>query len=70
MGGGDGRIEKPYETAVTLLYHMNCYNIQEVVFSHNTNDRPAVKDEKAIEGVMQIIDFFYGGYIKEYMKFK
>ena len=40
-----------------MLHHMNCYNIHEVVFSHNTNDRPAVEDEKAIEGVNKIIDF-------------
>lgn len=58
VGGGDGHIEKPYETATTLLHHMNCYNIHEVVYSHDTNDRPAVEDEKALEGVKRIIQFF------------
>lgn len=60
VGGGDGHIDKPYETACTLLHHMNAYDIHEAVFSHNTNDRPAVLDEKALEGVKQIIQFFYG----------
>ena len=27
VGGGDGNINKPYDTACTLLHHMNCYNI-------------------------------------------
>ena len=39
---------------------VNAYDIHEVVFSHNTNDRPAACDEKALEGVKQIIQFFYG----------
>lgn len=65
VGGGDGRIAKPYETACTLLHHMNCYNIHEVVFSHDTNDRPAVEDEAAIEGVKGIIDFFMEHHVKD-----
>ena len=40
VGGGDGRIEKPYETACTLLHHMNCFDIHEVVCSFNTNPVP------------------------------
>ncbi len=58
VGGGDGHIDKPYETACTLLHHMNCYNIHQVVFSHNTNDRPAVEDKQAINGINSIISFF------------
>lgn len=57
-GGGDGHIDKAYETACTLLHHMNCYDIHEAVFSHNTNDRPAAEDEKALEGVKRIVQFF------------
>lgn len=60
VGGGDGHVDKAYGTACTLLHHMNAYDIHEVVFSHNTNDRPAVCDENALEGVKQIIQFFYG----------
>ncbi len=58
VGGGDGHIEKAYETACTLLHHMNCYNIHEVVFSHNTNERPAIEDEQALAGVKSITEFF------------
>ena len=57
VGGGDGKIEKPYETACTLLHHMNCYDIHEVVFSFNTNVVPAIEDEKAVEGVRRIAVF-------------
>ena len=58
VGGSDGSINKAYETACTLLHHMNCYNIHDVVFSHNTNIIPAVKDRQAIKGIHSIIDFF------------
>ncbi len=58
VGGGDGHIEKPYETACVLLRHMNCHNIYRVVYSHNTNERPAAADETALQGVAGIIDFF------------
>ncbi len=58
VGGGDGNMRKPYETACTLLHHMNCYNIHDVVFSHNTNVRPAIEDEQVLNGIQSIIDFF------------
>lgn len=60
VGGGDGHMDKAYETACTLLYHMNCCKIYELVFSHNTNKRPAIKDEQALIGVQGIICFFNG----------
>ena len=58
VGGGDGRINKAYETACTLLHHMKCYNIHKVVFSHNTTERPAIEDEQALIGVKSITEFF------------
>ncbi len=58
VGGGDGNINKPYDTACTLLHHMNCYNIHEVVYSHNSNERPAIKDKEALSGINSILDFF------------
>ena len=61
VGGGDGHMDKAYETACTLLHHMNCYQIHDAVFSHNTNERPAVKDEQALIGVRSIVDFFNDG---------
>ena len=57
VGGGDGKIDKAYETACTLLHHMNCYNIFDVVYSHNTNVVPAIQDKKAIEGISRIAKF-------------
>ncbi len=58
VGGGDGNIDKPYDTACTLLHHMNCYNIFPVVYSHNTNVRHAIDDETCINGLIRISDFF------------
>lgn len=57
-GGGDGHMDKAYETACTLLHHMNCHTIHPCVFSHNTNIRPASEDEQALTGVKNIIRFF------------
>lgn len=61
VGGGDGSIGKAYDTACTLLHHMNCYEIHEAVYSHNTNERPAVEDEKALLGVSDISEWFLIG---------
>lgn len=58
VGGGDGSINKPYDTACILLHHMNCYNIHEVVYSHNTNEKPAIKDKAVLSGINSILDFF------------
>ncbi|MCM1190724.1 MAG: flavodoxin family protein [bacterium] len=58
VGGGDGNIDKAYDTACTLLHHMNCHTIHEAVFSHHTNERPAVEDEKILLGIKSILSFF------------
>ena len=57
-GGGDGHMDKPYGTACTLLHHMNCCDIHELVYSHNTNERPAIEDKQAVDGVKSIVEFF------------
>ena len=59
VGGGDGHMEKAYGTACTLLHHMNCRQIHEPVYSHNTNERPAVEAESALSGLDSILDFFH-----------
>ncbi len=56
-GGGDGNMTKPYETACTLLHHMNCQTIHPPVICHNTNTRPAIKDESCVNGITQISNF-------------
>ena len=58
VGGGDGNVNKAYETACTLLHHMNCHNIHKVVFSHNTDKRPAIEDKQALLGIHDIAGFF------------
>lgn len=58
VGGGDGRRDKAYETARVLLHHMNCRDIHELVFSHNTNKVPAIQDQQALAGVESIVNFF------------
>lgn len=58
VGGGDGKMEKAYETACTLLRHMNCYDIHSMVSYHNTNVCPAIEDKKTMKGIQDIISFF------------
>lgn len=58
VGGGDGKISRPYETACILLHHMNCHEVYEAVFSHNTDEVPAVRDERAVRGAEEIARFF------------
>lgn len=58
VGGGDGHVDTAYGTACTLLHHMNCYDIHEVVYSHNTNERPAMDDKNVLWGLNSILDFF------------
>ena len=36
---------------------MNCKQIHPMVFSHNTNNRPAIEDEDAVAGVCSILEF-------------
>ena len=56
VGGGDGHMEKAYETACTLLHHMNCHTIHEGVFSHNTNERPAISHEQALVDMIEFLE--------------
>jgi hypothetical protein len=37
VGGGDGNIDTPYQTACSLLHKMNSVDILPLVLSHNTN---------------------------------
>ncbi len=62
VGGGDGRMDKPYETACTLLHLMNCHKLYPAVFSHNTDRVPAIEDEQAVNGVKEIVRFFRGDF--------
>ncbi len=57
VGGGDGHMGKAYETACTLLHHINCYDIHVMVSCHNTNNIPAIEDKQALVGIDSIIQF-------------
>ena len=54
VGGGDGNPHKAYETACTLLHHMNCCQIHELVCCRGTNERAARDDARAVDGVRSI----------------
>lgn len=58
VGGGDGKPDKAYETAKTLLKLMNCKGIHPLVCSHNTDNVPAIEDIQAVAGVEDIVRFF------------
>lgn len=58
VGGGDGKPDKAYETAKTLLKLMNCKDMHELVCSHNTDQVPAIEDAQALSGVEAIVRFF------------
>jgi len=58
VGGGDGKPDKAYETAKTLLKDMNCKEIHPLVCSHNTDRVPAIEDVQAVAGVEDVVRFF------------
>lgn len=58
VGGGDGSMDRAYQTACILLHQMNCRDIHELVYSHNTNEKPAIEDESALMGIHSILNFF------------
>lgn len=58
VGGGDGNVDKPYSTARILLRHMNVTNIFPVVYSHNTDRKPALEDKNLRDGIDGILKFF------------
>ena len=59
-GGGSGKPQKAYETAVCLLHMMNAYDIGELVCSFDTDRIPAATDKEAIEAAEKIALFFNG----------
>lgn len=57
VGGGDGNMNKAYETACVLMNHMNCTDVCEPIFYHNTNAAAAIEDKKVQEELKLIIEF-------------
>ena len=58
VGGGDGNMDKAYDTARTLLRHMGCREIHGLVSAHDTNARPAALNERAAAGAKSVAEFF------------
>ena len=57
VGGGDGKPERAFLTAQSLLHHMRCTKIHPLVVSHQTDRIAAADDPQAISGIEQIADF-------------
>lgn len=57
VGGGDGNADKAYDTACTLLHHMNCYNIYPSVIYHNTNNKIVIDNRLFLRNIDGIIKF-------------
>ena len=58
--GGNGPVDRAYETACVLLHDMNCRDVHELVCSHNTDVTPAVRDIQVHTGLNSIVEFFNG----------
>ena len=58
VGGGDGALDRANETATMILKQLRCKERHELVYSHDTNHRPAIKDFKAVAGAHSIAAFF------------
>lgn len=57
VGGGDGNMEKAYDTACTLLRHMNCTEIYPLVSCHDTNRKAAIENREVLCGVQGMCTF-------------
>lgn len=57
VGGGDGNMDKAYDTACTLLKHMNVIDVFPVVCSHNTNIKLALEDKEFINQIAKLPTF-------------
>lgn len=58
VGGGDGNMDKAYDTACTLLKHMNVTDVFPAVCSHNTNIKLALEYEIFINQLVKLSAFF------------
>ena len=54
VGGGDGKMDKAYETACILLKHMHARPLDIKIFSHNTNRLPAIEDRQVLEKIKDL----------------
>lgn len=57
VGGGDGNPEDAYKTVCTILHHINVIEIHPLVGSFDTNELPAMNDQKVIKEIAGIADY-------------
>ena len=57
VGGGDGNPENAYNTACTILQHINVTKIYSLVGSFNTNELSAIEDQNAVEEILNIASY-------------
>lgn len=60
VGGGNGAIDRAYDTAKILLHEMGCDRIHPPVSSHNTDRVPAAEDMAACQRARNLAMFFNG----------
>jgi multimeric flavodoxin WrbA len=58
VGGSKGGIERPFDTASSILRLMNAVDIHPVVYSLYTDQQPAIDNRLVLEGIKDIADFF------------
>ena len=58
VGGGDGNMAKAFDTARTILRHMNCNDVHELVSCHKTNVMSAIEDQNVSMGIKDIVKYF------------
>ncbi len=57
VGGGDGNMDKAYDTARCVLKHINCNDVHKLVCSTRTNTRPAAEDEEVYKHILSVAEF-------------
>ena len=57
VGGGDGHFDSAHSTSLTLMHHMNCHDVFELVSCHSTNARPAIEDPDIAGKIEKMVEF-------------
>lgn len=60
VGGGNGKPDNAYSTAVCILKLINVQEIYPLVCSHNTDNVPAIQDIGAVEKIKALAEFLNG----------
>lgn len=57
VGGGSGKPQKAYDTAVCLLHYMNVQQVSPLICSHNTDLVPASEDKTILTEIKNVAAF-------------